>query len=73
MIKSKRSATAGASAHALSARPVWYVVAWSIPGVVGGAIDTRVGKYVPEDAMEIGLGVIFGAVGVLVLGVKFVV
>ena len=68
------AATAGAAVHALSATPVWYVVAWSIPGVVvGGTIGTRVGKFVPEDAMEIGLGVVFGAVGVLVLGVEFVV
>lgn len=50
-----------------------YVVAWCVPGVlVGGTVGTRVGKFVPEDAMEIGLGVIFGAVGVLVLVVKFV-
>lgn len=68
------AATAGAAVHALSATPVWYVVAWSIPGVVvGGTIGTRVGKFVPEDAMEIGLGVIFGAVGALVLGVEFIV
>lgn len=68
------AATAGAAVHALSATPVWYVVAWSIPGVfVGGTIGTRVGKFAPEDAMEIGLGVIFGAVGVLVLGITFIV
>lgn len=68
------AATAGAAVHALSATPVWYVVAWSIPGVVvGGTIGTRVGKFVPEDAVEIGLGVIFGAVGALVLGVEFIV
>nr|WP_222863731.1 hypothetical protein [Natronococcus pandeyae] len=28
------TAIAGAAVHALSATPVWYVVAWSIPGVV---------------------------------------
>jgi len=68
------AAAAGAAVHALSATPVWYVVAWSIPGVlVGGTIGTRVGKFVPEDAMEVGLGVIFGLVGMLVLGVEFVV
>jgi len=67
------AAGAGAAVHALSATPVWYVVAWSVPGVlVGGTIGTRVGKFVPEDAMEEGLGVVFGLVGVLVLGVEFV-
>ena len=68
------AATAGAAVHALSATPVWYVVAWSVPGVVvGGTIGTRIGKYVPTDVMEVGLGVIFGAVGTLVLGLEFVV
>ena len=39
------AATAGAAVHALSATPVWYVVAWSIPGVlVGGTVETRAGK-----------------------------
>ncbi|WP_336328753.1 sulfite exporter TauE/SafE family protein [Halovenus sp. HT40] len=65
------TATIGAAIHALTATPVWYVVVWSIPGViVGGTIGTRTGKYVPEDLMEIGLGVVFGLVGVLVLGVE---
>jgi uncharacterized membrane protein YfcA len=66
-------AIAGAVVHALSATPVWWVVAWSIPGVlIGGTIGTRVGKYVPSDLMELGLGVIFAFVGVLVLGVELV-
>ena len=66
------AATAGAAVHALSATPVWYVVTWSIPGViVGGTIGTRVGKYIPTDVMEVGLGVIFGAVGALVLFLEF--
>ena len=65
------AAGAGALVHALSASPVWYVVAWSIPGVlIGGTIGTRVGKYVPSDLMELGLGVIFALVGVLVLSVE---
>jgi uncharacterized membrane protein YfcA len=43
------AAIAGATVHALAATPVWYVVAWSIPGVlIGGTIGTRVGKYVPS-------------------------
>lgn len=68
------AAVAGAAVHALSATPVWYVVAWSIPGVlVGGTIGTRVGKFVPSDVMEAGLGVIFGLVGGIVLVTTFFV
>jgi len=65
------AATAGAAVHALTATPVWYVVAWSIPGVlVGGTIGTRIGKYVPGDRMESALGVVFSLVGVLVLATE---
>ena len=65
------AAVAGAAVHALTATPVWYVVAWSIPGVlVGGTIGTRVGKYLPSDLMETGLGAVFGLVGALVLGLE---
>jgi len=68
------AATAGAIVHALTATPVWYVVAWSIPGVViGGTIGTRVGKHVPSELMESGLGVVFGLVGLVVLVTEFVV
>ena len=43
----------------------------SVPGVlVGGTIGTRVGKYVPSDLMEVGLGVVFAVVGGIVLGVE---
>jgi hypothetical protein len=63
------AAIAGAAVHALAATPVWYVVAWSIPGVlVGGTVGTRVGKYVPSEVMEPALGVVFAVVGVVVLG-----
>jgi uncharacterized membrane protein YfcA len=62
------AAIAGAAVHALAATPVWYVVAWSIPGVlIGGTIGTRVGKYVPGEIMEPALGVVFAIVGVIVL------
>lgn len=65
------TAIAGAAIHALSATPVWHIVAWSIPGVlIGGSVGTRVGKYLPADLMETGLGVVFGVVGVIVLGVE---
>jgi uncharacterized membrane protein YfcA len=62
------AAIAGAAVHALAATPVWYVVAWSIPGVlIGGTIGTRVGKYVPSEIMEPALGAVFAIVGVIVL------
>lgn len=68
------TAVAGAVVHALTATPVWYVVAWSIPGVlVGGTIGTRVGKYLPSELMETGLGVVFGLVGGLVLVLELLV
>jgi hypothetical protein len=63
------AALAGAAVHALAATPVWYVVAWSVPGVlIGGTIGRRVGKYVPSEIMEATLGVVFAVVGVIVLG-----
>jgi hypothetical protein len=62
------AAIAGAAVHALAATPVWYVVAWSVPGVlIGGTIGTRVGRYVPSEIMEPALGVVFSIVGVIVL------
>jgi uncharacterized membrane protein YfcA len=62
------SAIAGAAVHALAATPVWYVVAWSIPGVlVGGTLGSRVAKYLPSEVMEPALGVVFGIVGAIVL------
>lgn len=65
------TASVGAVVHALTATPVWWVVAWSVPGVlVGGQIGTRVGKHLPSDLMETGLGVVFAVVGALVLGVE---
>lgn len=65
-------ATVGATIHALTAQPVWYVVAWSVPGVlVGSAIGTRISKHVPDDLMETALGVVFGTVGLLILYVQF--
>lgn len=64
----------GAIVHALSATPVWWVVAWSIPGVlIGGTFGTRVSKHVPSDLMEAGLGVVFTLVGLLVLVTEFLV
>ena len=68
------AAIAGATVHALAATPVWYVVAWSVPGVlIGGTIGTRVGKYVPSEIMEPALGVVFALVGGIVLGSELLV
>ncbi|WP_245944515.1 sulfite exporter TauE/SafE family protein [Haloplanus salinus] len=68
------AALAGAIVHALAATPVWYVVAWSIPGVlIGGTIGTRIGKYLPSDLMERALGVVFVGVGLIVLGSELLV
>jgi len=68
------AASAGALVHALTATPVWYVVIWSIPGVlIGGTIGTRVGKYLPSELMETGLGFVFALVGLIVLSTEFLV
>ncbi|MDY6819689.1 MAG: sulfite exporter TauE/SafE family protein [Halobacteriales archaeon] len=67
------AAIAGAAVHALAATPVWYVIVWSVPGVlIGGTIGTRVGKYIPSDVMERALGLVFGLVGIVVLLTEFV-
>jgi len=68
------AAMAGAIVHALAATPVWYVVAWSIPGVlIGGTVGTRIGKYLPSDLMERALGVVFVGVGLIVLASELLV
>ncbi len=62
------TAVAGAAVHALAAEPAWHVVQWSIPGVlVGSWIGSRVAKYLPGPMLERVLGVLFLAVGGLVL------
>jgi len=66
------TAAFGAAIHALSAEPVWSVVAWSIPGVlIGSTIGSRVGKFLPAKVMEKGLGIVFAGVGGLVLVREF--
>jgi uncharacterized membrane protein YfcA len=68
------AAGAGAIVHALAATPVWYVIAWSVPGVLlGGTVGTRVGKYVPSEIMEPALGVVFAIVGIVVLASELLV
>lgn len=67
------TAAVGAVVHAFSAEPVWYVVVWSVPGVlIGSAIGSRVGKFLPADLMERVLGSIFALVGAGVLVLEFV-
>jgi len=62
---------AAARVHALAATHVWSVVGWSIPGVlVGSALGSRVGKWLPAERMEKALGSVFAAVGLLMLGLQ---
>ena len=64
-------ALVGAGIHALSASPPLHVIGWSIPGVlVGSTIGSHVGAHVPARVMEKGLGILFGVVGLLVLGLE---
>jgi uncharacterized membrane protein YfcA len=57
-----------AGVHALSAEPAWYVVVWSIPGVIIGAqIGPRLEGKVPPAMAERILGVLFLGIGVLVI------
>lgn len=64
-------AAMGAFVHALHAEPVWNVVSWSIPGVlVGSTLGSRVGRHLPAQTMERGLGVVFAVIGLLVLVVS---
>ena len=65
------TAMVGAVVHAAHAEPVWYVVVWSIPGVlIGSAVGSRIGKYLPDDLMKTGLGALFGLVGLGVLAIE---
>lgn len=65
------TAIAAAGVHAMSATPVWSVVGWSIPGVlIGSTVGSRVGEWLPADRMEKALGLVFAAVGLLMLGLQ---
>ena len=60
-----------AGVHALSAQPAWYVVMWSIPGVIIGAqIGPRLQGKVPAHIVERVLGTLFLAIGTLVVMVQ---
>jgi uncharacterized membrane protein YfcA len=68
------AATAGSVVHSFAPTPVWFVAARHIPGVpLGGTVGTRIGKYLPSDLMGRALGVVFAAVGLIVLGSELLV
>jgi uncharacterized membrane protein YfcA len=65
------TAGVGSVVHMAHAKPVWYVVVWSIPGVlIGSTIGGRVGKYLPEELMETALGILFGVIGAGVVALE---
>lgn len=65
------TAIAAAGVHAMEATPVWRVVGWSIPGMlIGSTVGSRLGKWLPADRMEKALGLVFAAVGLLMLGLQ---
>ena len=45
------------------------LIAWSTH-LVGGMVDTWVGNYLPSELIESGLGIVFGIVGIIVLGTE---
>ncbi len=60
-----------AGVHALSAEPAWYVVIWSVPGVIIGAqIGPRLSGKVPPKTSERVLASLFLAIGLLVIALK---
>ena len=60
-----------AGIHAIAGEPAWYVVVWSIPGVITGAqIGPRIQGKIPANLAERMLATVFVAVGVLVIAVQ---
>ena len=61
-----------AGVHALSATPAWFVVVWSIPGVmIGAQIGPRLQGRVPAKTAERIISIIFMALGALVIITSF--
>ena len=57
-----------ASAHAIAAEPAWYVVVWSIPGVIVAAqIGPRLAGRLPERSAERVVAALFIFVAALVI------
>jgi uncharacterized membrane protein YfcA len=60
-----------AGIHAIAGEPAWYVVVWSIPGVITGAqIGPRIQGKIPANIAERMLAMVFVAVGILVIAVQ---
>jgi len=60
-----------ATVHILSAEPAWYVVVWSVPGVIIGALmGSRLESKIKPQLAEKTIAIIFLLVGVLVLTVN---
>lgn len=60
-----------AGVHALVAEPAWYVVIWSIPGVIIGAqIGPRLAGKIPTHIAERVLATLFLAIGILVIAMQ---
>jgi len=55
----------------LVAEPAWYVVVWSIPGVIVGAqIGPRLAGKIPTHIAERVLATLFLAIGILVVAMQ---
>ena len=60
-----------ATVHILNAEPAWYVVTWSVPGVIIGALmGSRLESKIKPQLAEKTIAIIFVVVGVLVLTVN---
>jgi len=62
-----------AGVHALEAEPAWYVVVWSIPGVIIGAqIGPRVAGRIPTRIAERVIATLFLIIGILVIVMQII-
>jgi len=62
-----------AGVHALESEPAWYVVAWSIPGVIIGAqFGPRFAGRIPTHIAERVIATLFFAIGILVVATQFI-
>jgi uncharacterized membrane protein YfcA len=62
-----------AGVHALEAEPAWYVVAWSIPGVIIGAqIGPRLAGRIPTRIAERVIASLFLGIGILVIAMQLI-
>jgi len=62
-----------ARVHALEAEPAWYVVVWSIPGVIIGAqIGPRFAGRIPTRITERVIATLFLIIGILVIVMQII-